>query len=201
MNFLDLRRQSATFCPITGEKILYRLMIAAIGLSMLAGSVPAFAGHGGAGASGECEAARIKARAGGPTNEHDAWLLETCGCEPGSTNAFCQRLEHRREPVSHRQHKRHRREYSTLCVSLWSGTSGRAKNKQRGPHILSDASACAGTGTRSSSDGFPLAECHRAFPKKEVPPVIRLDTSQEEDDWVALVHTTPGTGQEEPPLP
>ena len=90
---------------------------------------------------------------------------------------------------------------STLCVSLWSGTSGRAKNKQRGPHILSDASACAGTGTRSSSDGFPLAECHRAFPKKEVPPVIRLDTSQEEDDWVALVHTTPGTGQEEPPLP
>jgi hypothetical protein len=85
-------------------------MIAAIGLSMLAGSVPALAGMTGGG-SGDCDKARINARAGGPTNEYDAWLLETCGCEPGSTNWFCERLAHRQQGAWPYKKRRQQRDY------------------------------------------------------------------------------------------
>ena len=50
---------------------MYRLM--AVGLVMLAASGPAAAMGGEA---ADVEHARMNALAGGPTNEHDAWLLE-----------------------------------------------------------------------------------------------------------------------------
>jgi hypothetical protein len=89
---------------------MYRITLAVAGLFISAGSVPALAGHGGgAGASGNCEMARVNARAGGPTNGYDAWLLETCGCEPGTKNAFCERLNgHRQEPGSYHQNRHHK---------------------------------------------------------------------------------------------
>jgi hypothetical protein len=80
---------------------MYRLVIAMVGLGMVVAAAP-----GSAQTRLQCEVARINARAGGPTNERDAWLLETCGCEPGSTNAFCQSLEHRQQPVTHRKRQR-----------------------------------------------------------------------------------------------
>ena len=87
-----------------------RIMVAVVGLFVLAGSVPALAGNGG-GASGDCEVARIKARAGGPTNEHDAWLLETCGCEPGAKNAYCEQLADRQKHEWLHQKLRSPRDY------------------------------------------------------------------------------------------
>jgi hypothetical protein len=87
---------------------MYQIMVAVVGLSMLARSVPASADRF------ECEAARISARAaGGPISEYDAWLLEQdfCGCEPGSKIAFCERLKHRQEHGWYRQNRYHRRDY------------------------------------------------------------------------------------------
>jgi len=84
---------------------MHGLVIAAIGLSMLAGSVPASATS-----PFEYEAARIRARAGGPISEYDAWLLEQGGCEPGSKVAFCERLKHRQEQGWSRQNRRLRRD-------------------------------------------------------------------------------------------
>ena len=61
---------------------MYRLM--AVGLVMLAASDPAAAKGGEA---GDVEHARMNALAGGPTNEHDAWLLERYGCYSGTRSA------------------------------------------------------------------------------------------------------------------
>ena len=71
---------------------MYRLM--AVGLVMLAASGPAAAMGGGE--AGDVEHARMNALAGGPTNEHDAWLLERYGCYSGTRSAFCQGLAHGR---------------------------------------------------------------------------------------------------------
>jgi hypothetical protein len=43
----------------------------------------------------EVEAARANARAGGPTNERDAELLERYGCLSGTRSAFCEGLRER----------------------------------------------------------------------------------------------------------
>lgn len=59
------------------ENKMYRITLALACLFVSTASPIALAGPTGGG-SGDCEAARIRARAGGPTNEHDAWLLETC---------------------------------------------------------------------------------------------------------------------------
>ena len=53
---------------------MYRAMLAAVVLVAL--SLPAAAGLGEA---AEVEHARMNALAGGPTNAHDAWLLERYG--------------------------------------------------------------------------------------------------------------------------
>jgi hypothetical protein len=68
-----------------------RIILGLVCLFISAGSVPALAGMPGGG-SGDCNMAWVNARAGGPTNSYGAWLLETCGCEPGSTNWYCERL-------------------------------------------------------------------------------------------------------------
>ena len=79
---------------------MYRLM--AVGLVMLAASGPAAAM--GAGEAGDVEHARMNALAGGPTNEHDAWLLERYGCYSGTRSAFCEGPAHGR-----RWHRAYRR--------------------------------------------------------------------------------------------
>ena len=78
---------------------MYRLM--AVGLVMLAASGPAAAMGGEA---GDVEHARMNALAGGPTNEHDAWLLERYGCYSGTRSAFCEGLTHGRH--WHRAYRR-----------------------------------------------------------------------------------------------
>jgi hypothetical protein len=44
---------------------------------------------------GEAEAARRHAKAGGPLNDRDAWLLVTYGCATDTPSAFCERLRYR----------------------------------------------------------------------------------------------------------
>ena len=73
---------------------MHRLMlaVAAVGLGALAASGPAVAGGGEA---ADLEHARANARAGGPTSERDAELLERWGCLSGTDSAFCRHLNHR----------------------------------------------------------------------------------------------------------
>ena len=84
---------------------MYRLM--AVGLVMLAASGPAAAMGGRSRRRGACA---MNALAGGPTNEHDAWLLERYGCYSGTRSAFCEQLNHR---ARHRSEHRYpqRRDY------------------------------------------------------------------------------------------
>jgi hypothetical protein len=44
---------------------------------------------------GEIEAARMNAKAGGPTNDRDAELLRRWGCYSDTNSPFCQRLRER----------------------------------------------------------------------------------------------------------
>ena len=66
------------------------IALAAVGCAALAASSPSMAR--GAVAAGELEHARANARAGGPTNERDAELLERHGCLSGTNSSFCKRL-------------------------------------------------------------------------------------------------------------
>ncbi len=81
---------------------MHRLILAvsALGLVSLVAAGPASAGLGGEAA--ELVNARANARAGGPTNAHDAELLERYGCLSGTRSAFCR-------AQSHRRYKRRRR--------------------------------------------------------------------------------------------
>ena len=75
---------------------MHRLILAvsALGLIMLAGFAPVDARADNV---WDVENARANARAGGPTNAHDAELLERWGCLSGTTaSAFCQAQSHRR---------------------------------------------------------------------------------------------------------
>jgi hypothetical protein len=82
---------------------MYRIVVAVVGLSMLAGM-------GGGGGEAAAVAAQANARAPGPVSEHDAYLLERYGCLSGTDSAVCKRLEHR---GWHRQNQRHRRDNMT----------------------------------------------------------------------------------------
>lgn len=55
----------------------------------------------------QVEAARARARAGGPVSYQDAELLERYGCLSGTQNAFCERLRDRDRRLS-REYKRRR---------------------------------------------------------------------------------------------
>jgi hypothetical protein len=67
--------------------------IAMASLSLLAiGTAEA---RGGLAEAGALEHARANARAGGPTSQRDADLLEQWGCLSGTKSAFCQRLANR----------------------------------------------------------------------------------------------------------
>jgi hypothetical protein len=43
----------------------------------------------GLGEAGEAEAARMHAKAGGPTNDRDRWLLRTYGCRDKKDSEYC----------------------------------------------------------------------------------------------------------------
>jgi hypothetical protein len=69
---------------------MHRLIFATVGLLVLATSGPAVSGGGPE--SGELQAARLNALAGGPLSERDKELLLRYGCESGTPN--CQALIH-----------------------------------------------------------------------------------------------------------
>ena len=93
---------------------MYRILIAVVGLSMLAASVPAAAL--GLGEAGELEAARANARAGGPTNERDAWLLRRYGCLSGTDSDFCRNLSRRHH--TQRRFNRSGKPHYSMCRPL-----------------------------------------------------------------------------------
>jgi hypothetical protein len=79
------------------------LAIAAIGL--IGFSVPAMARS--LGEAGEAEAARMHAKAGGPTNYRDAELLERYGCRDKHDSEYCMYLYHKQN--RHFRYKRYGR--------------------------------------------------------------------------------------------
>ncbi len=87
-----------------------KIMFAAIATGVLALSGPATAR--GLGEAGEAEAARMHAKAGGPTNYRDAELLERYGCRDKTDSDYCwylykkQRGHYRH---AHRNGKKYRR--------------------------------------------------------------------------------------------
>ena len=79
----------------------------AIGLlSVAVLSMAGTASARGLGEAGELEAARANARAGGPTNDRDAELLERYGCLSGTKSAFCKKLNHQRGRETDRRRDR-----------------------------------------------------------------------------------------------
>lgn len=84
---------------------MYRTILIAAGLCVIAVFGPAHAL--GLGEAGELEHARANARAGGPTSERDAELLERYGCLSGTNSAFCRRLSHRTR--THAQRRRYKK--------------------------------------------------------------------------------------------
>ncbi len=81
-----------------------RMLFAALGISALVLSGPASAR--GVGEAGEAEAARMHAKAGGPTNYRDAELLERYGCRDKTDSDYCMYLYHKQ-----RSHFRYARKY------------------------------------------------------------------------------------------
>jgi hypothetical protein len=81
---------------------MHRLIVAAVGLLMVA--APGWALALGGGEAGDLQAARLNALAGGPLSERDKELLERWGCESGTPIAFCQRLAHPRHYYRARRH-------------------------------------------------------------------------------------------------
>jgi len=70
---------------------MHRVRLAAAGLGVLIALGPAAVR---ADSIWEVEQARANARAGGPTNAHDAELLDRWGCLSGSDSAYCWRIRH-----------------------------------------------------------------------------------------------------------
>lgn len=64
-------------------------LLAAVALGALVCAGPADAMSGGLGEAGEAEAARMHAKAGGPTNYRDAELLERYGCRDKTDSDYC----------------------------------------------------------------------------------------------------------------
>ena len=86
-----------------------KMFFAALGLSafVLAGPVAAR----GLGEAGEAEAARMHAKAGGPTNYRDAELLERYGCRDKTDSDYCWYLYQKQR--GHQRHHRSQRYYSS----------------------------------------------------------------------------------------
>ena len=87
---------------------MQKMLIAALAMGVLFGAGPVAAR--GLGEAGEAEAARMHARAGGPTNYRDAELLFRYGCRASTDSAYCYENEQRRRGHgrSHNHRKHHR---------------------------------------------------------------------------------------------
>lgn len=86
---------------------MLRTPLALATITICALAAPANVAARGLAGAAEVEHARLNALAGGPTNAHDAELLERYGCYSGTRSAFCQRLSHPRS--YYRKHRRYRR--------------------------------------------------------------------------------------------
>ena len=71
-----------------------KILIAVAGMAVLAAATPVAAR--GLGEAAEAEAARMHARAGGPTNYRDAELLYRYGCRASTDSEYCYENEQRR---------------------------------------------------------------------------------------------------------
>ena len=84
------------------------LKLAALSLgAMIALGAPSILAH----EPGEAEAARHHAKAGGPLNDRDRWLLVTYGCATDTPSEFCERLRDRDRRLYHGERRRSRDEY------------------------------------------------------------------------------------------
>ena len=83
---------------------MHQVTIGLLSFALLLAAGPASAR--GLSEAGELEHARANARAGGPTNERDAELLERHGCLSGTKSAFCKKLSHQRGYTSNRYRDR-----------------------------------------------------------------------------------------------
>ena len=87
---------------------MQRFVVAAAAMAALAYAGPAAARGGGLGEAGEAEAARMHAKAGGPTNYRDAELLERYGCRDKTDSDYCWYLYVKQNGGHHTHHRRHR---------------------------------------------------------------------------------------------
>ncbi len=81
------------------QKVVFAAL--AMGAMFAAGPVAAR----GLGEAGEAEAARMHARAGGPTNYRDAELLFRYGCRASTDSEYCYENEQRRRGYYRHGHK------------------------------------------------------------------------------------------------
>jgi hypothetical protein len=79
------------------------IALSAFTFSALALSSPSIARS--LGEAGELEHARANARAGGPTNDRDAELLERHGCLSGTRSSFCKKLNQQARYRSERRYR------------------------------------------------------------------------------------------------
>ncbi|MGI9403669.1 MAG: hypothetical protein ACR2OF_04045 [Hyphomicrobium sp.] len=85
---------------------MHKVAAAAIGFGLLAGFAPVDAR---ADNIWDVANARANARAGGPTNAHDAELLDRWGCLSGSRSAYCKRIRYGANSGRYRGKRRWRR--------------------------------------------------------------------------------------------
>jgi hypothetical protein len=85
---------------------MHKVVAAAIGFGLLAGLTPVDVR---ADNIWDVANARANARAGGPTNAHDAELLDRWGCLSGSRSAYCKRIRHGANSGGYRAKRRRRR--------------------------------------------------------------------------------------------
>ena len=85
---------------------MQKFVLAAVAMAAIAYSGPGAAR--GLGEAGEAEAARMHAKAGGPTNYRDAELLERYGCRDKTDGDYCWYLYEKQHRGHAKQHRRHR---------------------------------------------------------------------------------------------
>ncbi len=85
---------------------MHKVVALAMGFGLLAGIAPVDAR---ADNMWDVENARANARAGGPTNAHDAELLDRWGCLSGSRSAYCKRIWRGANSGGYRAKRRRRR--------------------------------------------------------------------------------------------
>lgn len=86
---------------------MIKALCAAAFIAAFAFSNPALA-RGGLGEAGEAEAARMHAKAGGPTNYRDAELLERWGCRDKTDSEYCWYLYKKQRGHYRKQSRRYR---------------------------------------------------------------------------------------------